>query len=412
MPQRHLPSESKGPAGRGIAGFEVSPSDEHLLDSAKALTRVAEVVRDNSGDGISRPIRIGHLINNGFLSLLVYGLPILEFENNSLVDLARSEVPLTYAVVVNQPIDVQVETTVSFLADFVSRQQYIAGVLKNSDSAAMRRIDLTVRDISRLSQETVIDDLALGWEMSAARVARRASEIGWRLDVSYVDSLVSSYSAIAHRTPLLKRIYNTSEEVRNAVDGTVALIGTRDMKVVGGGSESLRSYLQQQLAVSSARRYINHAFRDALVTGNGYLAFRKDEPFSLYNLAPESVEVPSEGRYVIHELDGSRHPATDEVLHIRGLRQPVLPYGLGVLEAFVGDYFQRQPFQDLNAAIPMDTSWRLIPENKRQLDEIGEQHGRILRAQNERFRQVLTFVPASIEPQNKDLYFPGFELYE
>jgi len=407
MPSRPLPSETFG----GGQGFDPTPNAEHLAESAEVLRRLAQVVNDSAMSGDPKRVSLGHLLNNGMLSLRLYGFPILSIAGDQLADISKQGVDINYAVILNQPVSVQIEHTIAFLADFVSRQRYLRDLLRSRDRSAMRRVDLSIGELSRLSQESVIDDLAIGWEVSAVRVARRASELGIRLQVSYEGDLLPTYDNVAQRIPITKKIYNESEDARVAIDTTVGLIGGREMQIVGGGSEAMRSFLQQQLLVSSSRQYINHAVRDALVTGNGYLAFRVDQQFSFHNLDPERTRVRGRDRYQVAGPDNRMTDIDDSVIHLRGLRQPKSEYGVSLLEVFVGDYFQTKTFANLDASIPLDAPWRLIPQNRRQLEEIDDQRRRILQAQRSRFEDVLPFVRQQARASQADLYFPGYERY-
>jgi hypothetical protein len=91
--------------------------------------------------------------------------------------------------------------------------------------------------------------------------------------------------------------------------------------------EAIRAFVQQELGLGALRQYLAEVLRDALVTGNGYLAFGRTAPVSVYALRPDTaVDV---GDNTAAPEAGS--PAV-RALHLRGLEQPSSKYGLGVLE--------------------------------------------------------------------------------
>jgi hypothetical protein len=382
-----------------------------MARSAEALIRLAAVLTSAEKDGSEKLVRLGHLVNNGMLSILLYGFPILDttptFEP---VDVAQPGTTLTFAVIANHPVELQVQIVLSFLSDFIGRQEYLAQHAGNED--AIRDLDLSLQQIDRVSTDYVVDDLGEGWESAAERVARRASDARIRLHVTYDSALLPTHDAISARIPLLHHIYDTFSLVRQAIDNTVGAMGGREPQIFGrGGRENIRALVQQQVAASSIRRYMNHGMRDALVCGNGYLVVRPDEPFNFYNLPPADTVITGSGAFGIIR-DGVTCEVRDKVFHVPGLTQPGTPYGISLLEPFVGSYMQALVMERA-ARVAEQIPPNLIDDNRlRWKMAVQEMRERVVRMRDDHARTLLSVPLKELGPPRRELYFAGYELYE
>jgi hypothetical protein len=209
----------------------------------------------------------------------------------------------------------------------------------------------------------------------------------------------------------MRRIYNTFETVRLAVDRTVFMVGGREPQVVSkGATEETRAFIQRFASVSSMTKFLNHAMRDALVCGNGYFVARRSDPSSLYNLKPEEAVILGPQRYG-RARDGRVEELTDNVMHLRGLEQVECLYGVSTLEVFGGFLAQYETMERASSTARSILDSSNNPELRLWAERILDQQNRMAQEREEHFRRVM---PAPLEggrDTDQNLYVEGFGLY-
>jgi hypothetical protein len=310
--------------------------------------------------------------------------------------------PVRFIMVINQAVSVQVEKAISMISMLVARQKHIADVVERNADAT--ELDREVAATDAIATNEVADVLRHGWRAGAELVARQAIDAGFRLQVSYEADAVRSREELNRRGGALRRAYNELPLARNAVDRFVSgLASGLILRAPPGTPESIQTMVSQRLSLGSYKQYMAQALRDAFVTGNGYLAFTETDPPAAYNLRPTEAE-PA-GDHMVTPRAGAK-PV--RALHLRGMLQPGVAYGLGLLEVALPALADEEMFAEILAkARPFEGSdigeareW--ARKTKEQADRSRAAHDRSLR---EMFSPLLAFLP---EPE-ADLYFPGSE---
>jgi hypothetical protein len=305
------------------------PSDARVAQSREALTSVAAAIgatvpRDQSLTELT--VVLSHADHQGFLNPRLYDFNLYPVAGSGVGDPFEAGFPVRFVSVVNQPVAVQTESVITTLSTLVARQAKMASI--RSGEAEVSDIDRIAAETDEIAHNQVVDVLRHGWRAAAETVARQAVAAGFVLRVRYEQVAVPAREDLAVRMPALRRAYNDLPVARDAVDRFVSAIAPRGQVVAGPEvPEAIRAFVQQELGLGALRQYLAEVLRDALVTGNGYLAFGRTAPVSVYALRPDTaVDV---GDNTAAPEAGS--PAV-RALHLRGLEQPSSKYGLGVLE--------------------------------------------------------------------------------
>jgi hypothetical protein len=325
-----LPLPSEIATSRGDDGIVADPSPARVAQSQQALSEVARAVNEASSRSQNlKPLNVvlGHLDHQGFLATNLQTFHLSPVNDDGTVDDPfTAEKPITFASIVNQPVAIQVESIITSMSKLVARQAQLKRV--KSDNADVSEIDIAMAETDEIAHNQIVDVLRHGWRAAAEMLARQAGNAGFVLDVSYDHVLVGSREAVVQRMPALRRAYNSLPIARDAVDRFVSSIAPRGLIVAPPEvPEAVRAFAQQEMHLGFYRQYLAHALRDALVTGNGYLAFTSIPPFSVFNLRPD--DAVDAGRGMV--LPKTGEPAVN-ALHLRGLDQPNSIHGLGILE--------------------------------------------------------------------------------
>lgn len=394
------------PAARGVLadpqrpGYLADPDGAHLAASANALAGIAEAVTasmPSSGTPVDVTV---HTAVNSFASPLLYLFALAPVaEDGAFFSGVSESEPVHVAIVANQPVNLQVEATLSFLAQLLERQEQLKGI---AGSDEFHQLDIQMQAADAKGHAETSEGLRHGWAETARRLGARARQASIQLRVSYRPDFVQTVSQVERRGPLLRRAYNELGMVRESIDRITSMIAVRESRIEGG-SESIRRRLQLSYSLSGSPQYFAQAIRDSLVLGNGFIAFTDVEPFGPYNIHPEEVE-PVADRAVRHR---SSERIQDDVLHFTGMDQPTSLLGLGLCELALMDLRRRDAF---SAAIRnMGQFVDRHPEATDQIrtyEEMARQHDEEWSA---RFERTLWSVVPSLEAPPPDLYFEGQE---
>jgi hypothetical protein len=398
-----LPSEIAG--AQDEDGLVVAhPSDARVAQSREALTSVASVVEAAvPHDPTLRELAVvlSHVDHQGFLNTQVQNFNLYPVVGSGVGDPFEAALPVRFVSVVNQPVAVQTESVITALSTLVARQTKMASI--RSGEAEVTDVDRIAAETDEIARNQVVDVLRHGWRAAAETVARQAVAAGFVLRVRYEQPAVAAREDVAQRMPALRRAYNDLPIARDAVDRFVSAIAPRGQIVAGPEvPEAVRAYAQQELGLGSLRQYLAEVLRDALVAGNGYLAFGRTAPVSVYALRPDTA---------VDLGDDTASPEPDSpgvhALHLRGLEQPGSKYGLGVLELALhrlqlSDIFsQSASFAKQVLATPSLSEKHDWATRTLALCERAETDG------DRRLQQVLAPMLTLLPEPVPDLYFEG-----
>lgn len=398
-----LPAEIAG--AQDEDGLVVAhPSDARVAQSREALKGVASAMhaaapREKTLRDLA--VVLSHADHQGFLNSQLHNFNLYPVAESEVGDPFEAGLPVRFVVVVNQPVAVQIESVITALSMLVARQAKMASV----QSGEVPDIDRIAAETDEVAHNQVVDVLRHGWRAAAETVARQAVASGFALRVSYEQAAVAAREDVARRMQVLRRAYNELPIARDAVDRFVSAIAPRGQIVAGPEvPEAVRAFAQQELALGSIRQYLAEVLRDALVTGNGYLAFGRTAPVVAYALRPDTA---------VDLGDDMAAPGANSspvrALHLRGLEQPGSRYGLGVLELALSRLQQSDVF---SASASFARQVLATPSR-------AENHGWATRtlalcqrvnADGDRgLRQVLAPILTLLPEPVPDLYFEGRE---
>jgi hypothetical protein len=334
MPPR-LPAEAAATA-RPDLGFILSPDNAHLNSSGAALRMLAAEVNaatmalGDEGERRHLTVRLSHADHHGLLAPLLYGFHLTGVEGNEPTDDVGRGV-VRYVLLLNQPVGVQVQTALLFLAQLVARQQHVERVLRHEEPATS--LDQMVVELDEMAQSDIRDELRFGWQAAARAVARQAGDAGIRLLVEYAPAAVSTWEEWAVRLPALRRVYNQVPAARDAVDRVVAAVAAGELVAVGHDVvPTVVERFTQRTANMQVHRYTAHALRDALVTGAGCLALTQMEPVGVYAIRPDELDLLPDGRA---RRRSSVLMDEESPVLFTAITQPGSLYGLGMLEVLL-----------------------------------------------------------------------------
>lgn len=383
--------------------FLFKPHGSHLIGSREALTDLCSLLTsDDMPTAKHLDVRIFHVVS-AFVSPLLYWFSIERIGEDELFEEASEDhQTIDIAVVANHPVEVQIETVLGFTGQLLARQRTIADLMGSGGTASDMPYYAAAADSQ--GRKDVVDELRMGWRSAAHQLRLQAARQGFKLSYRYDSPHVSDAGHLAKRSSLLRATYNQLDDFRTCIDGVVAAITGRESRV-SGGLERWRRYLQQQHVVTSPARYFAQAVRDALVLGNGYIAFAEVEPLGVYALFPDSLQ-PLDGEKVQSRATGQEW---SNVIHFTGFEQPGTPLGFGLGELMLPYLKQKltiergiEAMQPWISGLPQDQ--RIQVEGWHRLrDELDQ--GRRTR--------VAQLFPASVYKRwipRKGLYFEGSEL--
>src|SRR5918992_1443211 len=138
LTNHRLPSDRSRPGSPIRAGFQIEPSAEHMERASEALRMVAEL-GSMPGPAGAKPLRVcfSHVRHEPRLPFHLFGFHInpITTEGEFGVPFAENG-ELLYALVANQPVELQRETAIGFLFDLIGR---LGGTAESTPSLSRKR---------------------------------------------------------------------------------------------------------------------------------------------------------------------------------------------------------------------------------------------------------------------------------
>ncbi|MDC8973171.1 hypothetical protein [Mycobacterium marinum] len=397
-------------------------TSSHVSASSDALTSLASHISAGTSpdDGDCQHVRLGLYEHGAFLNPILHGfvlyfatgeaepqrkIPLLDAlppaHSLFIPTATNQERPLTYAIVANNPVEIQIKHTLATLARLIARRTLTARILNDG---VVENLPQLAEESDLKSDNQIADTMrSEGWIGAAQLVAARAEASGMPLHVSFATSLMTR-EQIANQAPILRRVYNDSPVIRESID-KVSILLSRGMTVSGGPTQRAVSFVRDYVDIGLIQNYLAHLARDAHVCGNGYLSFGAIPDQGVRLLLPEKVTIDNNAFYF--EDRNQRTDIHANVCHIRGADQQQSAYGLSVLEPFVGLQLEREQWATRVAtAAAWDTPE--VPRREREYAAMMGQLGEaFLASYDHRCRHILG-APAAMDIEiPPDLYFSG-----
>ena len=402
------PSARFEPGDPRPIGFQNTASDDHIDRASEALEALAaEVNRGATGAGKELLVCLCNVRFTPGSPFLLFGFYIHDIDGEGhFLDPNEEGREVRFALVVNHPAEVQVESGLGFLFQLVERRRVVEEVQAQGD---LSEIDRLTSEADQKADREFIDAARFGWREAASAVARKARESGRILRVRYQRDPFSSRQELAHRMPALRQAYNEIDAARRAIDNTVSMVGGSHPHIrFAGAPARARDFAQSNLTVLALRQFQNQTTRDAEVCGNGYMLFTEGADLSPRCLRPETVEIDASGQY-FEIADDIRRPVHG-ILHLRGLDQIDSSYGISVLESVLFALDQVRIFKESKAAAEkILTSPKAKAEHREWAQKTIALADRTLTATDERLSQLLGFPRDNLPNAKPDLYFLGQE---
>jgi hypothetical protein len=405
------PSARFEPGNPRPIGFQDEASPNHIDQASAVLDGVAsEITRCSSGQGTELAICLCNVRFSPGSPFVLFGFHILDIDDQGgFVDPTKEGHEVRFALVVNQPAEVQAESALAFCFQLVERQIVVARAIERDE---ISEIDRLTSEADRGADQEFADVVRYGWQEAAAAVARKANDAGLSLKVRYQRDPFSSRDELARRMPALRAVYDEIDSARRAIDNTVSMVGGSHPHVrLSRASGRARDVAQSTLAVLAMRQFQNQVTRDAEVCGNGYMVTSEEVDISPRCLRPEAVEIVAPGRFV--EIRGSQRLPVDGVLHLRGLDQLDSPYGISVLESILFALEQVRTFKEAKgAAEHLLSSPKAGPDHRQWAQSTIALADRTLAGVETRLSQLLGFSRDHLPEARPDLYFKGQEEFK
>lgn len=378
--------------------YQIRPNERHLHNSQSALRELVQVVNETAGGPVPLTVCLNSVINTfAQPTLFVFHLERVDADGE-FTDPEVFDGVFHIAIIMNQPIELQVQSTLGFLAQTIERKREIRA-FRESDSS-VDNIHAQVAAADQSGQDRAIDELRYGWRSTARATGRQAADSGFEVSLEYRPEFLSSANQSRPRLPLLRRVYNEFEDFRGLLDRMVGAIAGIQSRV-SGGPERTRLWLQQMTTVSGTMQYFAQAIRDALVLGDGYVRFTEAEPIGAYNLRPEFTQ-PIDGTHV---RDLSTGEVTRKAVHFSGFEQPGTPKGLGLAELLLPDLRLRDVLD--KAIRDMSSLAGQHPDAREAISQYRALAARQEAARQEHIRKLFGWWAEHAPPAPDDLYFEG-----
>ncbi|MEV5767172.1 hypothetical protein AB0L34_21785 [Micromonospora sp. NPDC052213] len=317
-------------------------------------------------------------------------------------DASKEDEPFTYAIVVNTPVDLQVNVALTSLASLLSRREVVEKLLRTN---AFEGLDDDLQQSDQQARENISDTTRIhGWKIAARQLRDRSRMSGHPLRVTFEAPLFTQRD-LAVRAPALRRVYNEMSIIRLAIDKVAALL-SQGMTVVGSGSDKVMRMSLDMLDLGDVRTYLAHLARDAYVCGNGFLAFGSPPETALRLIQPEKGQLDQTGAKV-RTSEGSDWL---RVLHVRGAEQVGSMYGLGMVEPFISQVSMHDVLIGRLYTARSWTLWDRAPSSAKDWAATVERSvPRMIKRVQDQIKASLGTVTEGLTDPPQDLYFPGRE---
>jgi hypothetical protein len=406
------PSARYVPGNPRPIGFQDVASSAHIDRASEALEGLVNEVNGRPDGGVESLKELAVcLCNVRFVPgspFQLFGFHILSVRDGEFIDQREAGEEIRFAIVVNHPAEVQVESALAFLFQLIGRDRTVSAARKSGD---LSDLDVQADDADSRADREFLDSMRFGWQEAAAAVARKAGEAGYRLRLRYQRDPLPQREELVERMPMFRELYDEVESIRRAVDNTVSTIGGSYPHMRFAGAPSvLRDTLQGNLVVFALRQFQNQTTRDAEVCGNGYLLFSEGADISPRCLAPESVEIGADGEYF--EITDMGRKSLPRLLQLRGLDQIDSPYGISPFESTLYSLSNFRTFrQSADFATELIETGQATPDQLQWARQTMALSERVLSSTEERVSSLIGFHRDHLPEAKPDLYFPGQERF-
>jgi hypothetical protein len=387
-------------------GFQVDLQADHIDRAGEALDVLARRINASSTGTLELRVCLCHVRYMPGLPFELFGfhVPAIE-ESGRFVDPWDPDAELRYALVVNHPADIQVETSLALLFQVLERHRVVEAARRRGDVTS---IDKQAAEADDRADKEFLDCMRFGWQKAAEAVALKAKDAAVQLTVRYQRDPFNGREELTRRIPTLRTAYNDLATVRRAIDNTVSMIGGSHPQIRWASAPSrLREHLQTDLAALGIRQFMNQTTRDGEVCGNGYLVSSHGADLSPYCLRPEDVKIEASDRFLL--VKNGEWREIQNVVHIRGIDQIDSLYGISVLEPVIYAVDQTRLFQSTKQLAEqaltdaqLESRWTWAQGSLAFADRGMDQLDQIL-------SRLLGFTRDRLPAAREDLYFPGQE---
>lgn len=405
-----LPSERYEAGKPWPAGFVSDSSQVDTKSAGEALSLMAETASSRAAGGRVLSVCLCHTYYSTVLNPRLFAFSVWDFSADGTPrDPFEDGGEVRYAVIVNMPAPLQLEVGLVFLMQLLERQVVLSDIRERGEPVTA--FATRVPDADARARSEIIDRLHYGWDVAAQAVRRKAAEVGIELRVRYETDVIPDRAALVRRLPSLRRLYNRIEVAREMVDKIVSMVGGQNPRLeMSGGSAAMQTFLEERLAASNVRLYMNQTLRDAEVCGNGFFVSGEGPgEFQFRNLLPESVLVRP-GRFEVQAPEGLE-VVHGHVLHLRGIEQIESPYGVSLLEALLPNLVQSDVVANARAfagRVLAESTNEMLRERARESLGFAEAMGEKI---DETLGELLAFPRDHLPAPVSDLYFPGQERF-
>ncbi len=334
----------------------------------------------------------------------LYGFALYEVDDERDIVTAAADQEIRYAIIANQPVDLQREAAISFFFQLLGRQMLVGRAIGDPDIFA----DLPAQTVA-IDEERAKDassELRGNWREAIRSLQAQATDAGVSLQVRYQPDPFPDRGDVVRRYGALRRAYNELQPARQAVDRAVGALAGMPWRIEGGRDEHMRRVVQEQVESLQLSRFISQAARDGYVCGDGYLS-ASGRGASLRALRPETVEI-RDGWFFEHTRKGEQD-VSEGLIHHQGITQLRSPYGISVLELALHALQTHDTVADIAERSAHLRRRGLLVTQIRELQNQEELASRAHQDALTRLRTVFDFFLEHLPPPAAALYFPGQE---
>ncbi|MBN1607695.1 MAG: hypothetical protein JW940_13745 [Polyangiaceae bacterium] len=335
----------------------------------------------------------------------LYGFALHQVDDEGHVVMGAVDQEIRYAIVANQPVDLQREIAISFLFQLLGRQLLVGRAASDDKTFADLPAQAAATDEER--SKAAGSELRGNWREAVRSLQAQAADAGVSLQVRYEPDPFPGRDEIVRRYGALRRAYNELELAREAIDRAVGALAGMSWKIVGGEDEHMRRVVQEQVESLQLSGFVSQASRDAYVCGDGYLSVGGRETH-IRALRPETVEIRA-GHFFEHTPQGV-HDISDGLVHPQGIAQLRSSYGVSVLELSLHALHTLDTVTDIEQKASRLRRSGLTVQQIRELQEQEELASRVHDDTLARLRTVFAFFLDHLPSPPPALYFPGQEL--
>jgi hypothetical protein len=399
-----LPSERFRVGDPRPAGFQVELNDAQVSATVAALGEIAEEANMPDRGGPQLRICLTSVGWTPGLPFNLYAFAIHDVDRDGHVTTDAAVDEVRYAILANQPVDLQREIAITSLFQLIGRQTLVANAV--SDRRVFTALPDRAADADQERRAAAGQELRGNWRTAIASLHAEAEAGGVSIRARYEPDPLPRRDDIVRRLPALRRAYDELELARDAIDRAAAMLSQQPWRIVGG-EERARRAAQERLETMQFTRYLSQAARDGYVCGNGYVRFGGEAGEArVRTLRPEQVEIRG-GRYIERSPAGDRD-VTEGTVPVTGFGQLHSPYGVSALELALHALRVLDLQREMGERHAALRRRGLLIDQLRTLDDDEAIVERMFSDALEALRPMYQFF-LSLPAPPPDLYFPGQE---